>query len=299
MTYDSSNPSWWLPLAIHYHYGNGTVASCVLGSGVEAVLLTGDKRLVMGDYGFSGLFFFSRGEKLGTHASLLPTAISEVGCNPEEHTRPDGLNALASLWEETKMRLETLQPGWESTRRQKARGRGKPCANFINTVFHGDSSSMPASLLCCLLPKLLLYCISKSYLQNPSSLPLPDPVLITSLSSSLVFCPFLLLFLHMTPSLLWLPAFSHLPFHIWWMMLARLTGKGTRPSIPTSYHYRQDNWLPKWFQELPKAIPRSPGRLSSKAKASEFPAQRFFQHKGLLGHISSLLLRLMFCHTEV
>lgn len=45
MTYDSSDPSWLLPVAIHYHHGNSTVASCVLGGGVEAVLLAKDKRL--------------------------------------------------------------------------------------------------------------------------------------------------------------------------------------------------------------------------------------------------------------
>lgn len=43
MTYASSDPSWLLSVVIQHHHGNSAVASCVLPSEMQAVLLAGDK----------------------------------------------------------------------------------------------------------------------------------------------------------------------------------------------------------------------------------------------------------------
>lgn len=116
MTYDSSNPSWWLPLAIHYHHGNGAVAGCVLGSGVEAVLLTGNKRLVMGDYGFSGLFFFQEKRNWGHMPPFFPLQSLRWGViqssTPDQMvSMPLRLSGKKRRWDQKHFSLDGNPPG--------------------------------------------------------------------------------------------------------------------------------------------------------------------------------------------
>lgn len=78
---------------------------------MEAVLLTGvQEASTRGTLDFQDSFFFFQEERnCEDMAPFFPQLAPRVGCIPEGKTRTDGL--LVSLWEENKMRSETLQSG--------------------------------------------------------------------------------------------------------------------------------------------------------------------------------------------
>lgn len=79
---------------------------------MEAVLLTGvQEASTCGtlDFQDSFFFFFQEERNCEDMAPFFPQLASRVGCIPVGKTRTDGL--LVSLWEENKMRSETLQSG--------------------------------------------------------------------------------------------------------------------------------------------------------------------------------------------
>lgn len=116
MTYDSSNPSWLLPLAIHYHHGNSTVASCVLPSGVEAVLLTGDKRLVHGGFWIFRTLFFQEETNWGDMPPFFPLqaprwSVIQRSTPDQMVSMPLRLSGKKRRWDQKHSSLDGNPPG--------------------------------------------------------------------------------------------------------------------------------------------------------------------------------------------